>query len=63
MDEEILEQITVERDELLAAARVALQYLDHPDVQVIPFALPASGVAERLRKAIFEVDFALPIKE
>jgi hypothetical protein len=29
--------------------KLALKYLEHPDVQAIPFALPASAVAERIR--------------
>lgn len=39
-------------DELVAAAMVALQYLEHPDVDVMPFALPASAAADRLRSAL-----------
>ena len=38
--------------ELLAALQLALRYLEHPDVQAIPFALHASVPAERARRAI-----------
>jgi len=42
--------------ELLGALMVAVQYLEHPDVQAIPFALPASGVAKRARDAIAKAE-------
>ena len=42
-------------DELLAAAMVALQYLEHPDVREMPFSLPADAAAERLRAALANV--------
>lgn len=32
--------------------RLALKYLEHPDVQSMPFALPAAAAAERVREAI-----------
>ncbi len=42
--------------ELLGALMVAVQYLEHPDVQAMPFALPASGAAKRARKAIAKAE-------
>ncbi len=41
-----------QRNELLDALRLAVRYLEHPDVQSIPFALPASAPLERARAAI-----------
>ena len=38
--------------ELLAALELAVKYLDHPDVQAIPFALHAECAANRAREAI-----------
>lgn len=32
--------------------KTAAKYLEHPDVQAIPFSLPASAVSKRLRKAV-----------
>lgn len=47
-------------DSLMAALELAIHYLKHPDVQAIPFALPASAALERaqaaLAKAIEETD-------
>ena len=37
--------------ELEGLLQLAAGYLEHPDVQVIPFALPSGGVAKRLRAA------------
>jgi len=38
--------------DLLAALETALPYLEHPDVQAMPFVLPAGPIAERARAAI-----------
>jgi len=38
--------------ELLARLNLAVRYLEHPDVQAIPFAAPAGGCAELCRAAI-----------
>jgi hypothetical protein len=37
---------------LLGMLVLALKYMDHPDVQALPFACPAAGVADRMRKLI-----------
>lgn len=42
--------------ELLEALRLALRYLDHPEVQAIPFALPATAAIERARAAIAKAE-------
>ena len=39
-------------DDLLEALKLAVRYLEHPDVQRIPFALHASAPLERARAAI-----------
>ena len=51
-----LEELYVQRDELLGALRVAVQYLVHPDVQAMPFALPASGAANRASNVIADIE-------
>ncbi|MDQ2995528.1 MAG: hypothetical protein M3R61_00510 [Chloroflexota bacterium] len=38
--------------ELLARLTLALNYLDHPDIRAIPFALPAEAIAALIRTAI-----------
>lgn len=38
--------------ELAAASLLALQYLEHPDVQKIPSSYPAAAVAIRLKYAL-----------
>ena len=38
--------------ELLAMLKLAVKYLDHPDVQTIPFALHADCAASRVHAAI-----------
>jgi hypothetical protein len=38
--------------ELLARLKLALKYLEHPDVQKMPFALSASAVALQIRKTL-----------
>ena len=42
---------TTTEQEYDALLELALKYLEHPDVQAIPFALPASAVAARIREA------------
>ncbi len=43
-------------DELIHLLTVAVQYLEHPDVDAMCFALPASAVAARIRQALREHD-------
>ena len=38
--------------DLLSALQLAVKYLEHPDVQSIPFALNASAAADRANNAI-----------
>lgn len=38
--------------EALGLLELALKYLSHPDVEAIPFALPSSGVAQRIKDFI-----------
>ena len=42
--------------EIVATLRLAERYLAHPDVQAIPFALPASVPLERIRAVLAEID-------
>ena len=42
--------------DMLAALQLALRYLEHPDVQAMPFALPASVPAGRVRAAIAKAE-------
>ena len=42
--------------DLLEAAKFALQYLKHPDVQALQFALPASNAARSLAGAIAKAE-------
>ena len=48
-------QLESQNAELLADLELAVRYLAHPDVQVIPFALHASAVVERIEKTIRKV--------
>ncbi|MCH7631461.1 MAG: hypothetical protein IIC07_06200, partial [Proteobacteria bacterium] len=48
----LLKQAEEDKCILLDALRLAVRYLEHPDVQSIPFALPASAPLERARAAI-----------
>lgn len=43
-------------DELLAELKLALRYLEHPDVEAIPFAMRASTVANRIRRTIAKLE-------
>jgi len=49
--------------ESLAALSVALVYLEHPEVQATPFAVPAAGPAARVRRAIAFLDASLTEEE
>jgi hypothetical protein len=49
-------------DECISVLRLAAQYLGHPDVKAIPFALPSAAVAKRARDAIARVKAACPRK-
>lgn len=44
--------------DMKALLRLALQYLEHPDVQAIPFALNAGVVADRVKALLAEVEGA-----
>ena len=35
---------------------IALKYLEHPDVDALPFALPVSSVASRIRQCLREIE-------
>lgn len=43
---------------MIAALKNALRYLEHPDMQAIPFALPASSPARQLREIIADLEAA-----
>lgn len=45
--------------ELVTAAKLAVRYLQHPDVQAIPFALHTSNVVRNLNGTIRQVEAAL----
>lgn len=45
--------LLAENARLRAVLELALRYLDHPDVQAIPFALHASVVADRARHILY----------
>jgi hypothetical protein len=50
----VFERVDGDVPDMAASAllALALRYLEHPDVQAIPFALPAAAVAERIRTAL-----------
>ena len=48
-------------DELLAELKLALRYLQHPDVEAIPFAMRASTVANRIRRTIAQLEKDLSV--
>lgn len=41
---------------IIEALKNALKYLEHPEVQAIPFALPASAPARQLREIIKDLE-------
>lgn len=41
---------------LIELAKLALKYLEHPDVKSMAFALPSECVANRLREAISKTE-------
>ena len=43
-------------DELLAELKLALRYLEHPDVQAIPFAMRSSTVVDRIHRTIAKLE-------
>ena len=43
-------------DELVAELKLALRYLEHPDVQAIPFAMRASTVADRIHRTLAKLE-------
>jgi hypothetical protein len=45
-------QLIAAAPDLLAAAELALRYMENPDVQALQFALPAAAAADRLRAAV-----------
>ncbi len=44
--------INTENDRLRELLQTALIYLEHPDVDSIPFAMPASVIAARIRSVL-----------
>ena len=42
----------VSTPEIIAALKLAARYLEHPDVQALPFALPSSTVAQRIKELV-----------
>ena len=46
----------MDKDALVELLRLARQYLNHPEVTAIPFALPANVIADRLQVAIDELN-------
>lgn len=42
--------------ELLELLKLAVRYLEHPDVQALQFALPASAIVERCNAAIAKAE-------
>ena len=43
-------------DELVGELQLALRYLEHPDVQAIPFAMRASTVADRIHRTLAKLE-------
>ena len=43
-------------DELIAELKLALRYLEHPDVQAIPFAMRASTVTDRIHRTLAKLE-------
>lgn len=52
VNKKLFNDLVAERKQLLSVASLAIKYLEHPDVQAMPFALSAKVVAERMHKAI-----------
>jgi len=50
------ETVCAHRDRLVAECRLAAQYLRHPDVAKLRFAIPAQVVAVRCERAIVDAD-------
>ena len=51
-------RLLAERAELVAALTLACRYLEHPDVQAIPFAMNASAPLERARAILRQIEGA-----
>ena len=51
----VIEQQAARISELEAALSLALRYLENPEVQVIPFAMPVSVPVERARALLDKV--------
>ena len=49
---DMLKQAEDDKAKLRAALRLAVRYLEHPEVQSIPFALHVSAAAERANAAL-----------
>ena len=52
IDTKMYNDLVADRKRLIGVLQLAVKYLDHPDVQAIPFALPAKVVAERAHDAL-----------
>ena len=48
----IVDELTAEVVQLEEALKTVLPYISHPDVQAIPFALPASNIERMIRGVI-----------
>lgn len=56
---EIDAQIKLEQ-EIASVLSLALKYLEHPDVSSMPFALPSTSVALRIRTALKSMGYKEP---
>lgn len=53
----------INQNELVALLELALRYISHPEVQAIPFALPASAVQERIEEALAKAGAVVPSRQ
>ena len=51
-DAELIVRAVNAHQDLLEALTLAARYLEHPDVQAIPFARPATSIVELIRSVI-----------
>lgn len=47
----------MENENVVRVLNLALAYLEHPDVQAIPFAVRAEVAAEQVKQAIADLDY------
>lgn len=59
-DQKIMQRLAV--DYAISALRAVLPYIEHPDVQAIPFALPLRPIAKRAREAVKKLDYLNSLK-